>query len=260
MNKKLIYAVVLDLVFLCLLLLTLTSERLILGGYLGQISQYGNLKEYTEVNQNNVQEVEKALSDVEPVVKKAETSQYLINFVLLVVYTILMGSSWLLIGDKSLKNFNFKKYYLKFGIISLIYFYLIYKLLFVLIDAVNFYDYFLGGSLNFNEGFTILITILAILIISFVYLIFSCEIGVKSIKEELLRLKNKSFFKIILFIILFLFLSVFLFLFLVNFFDLFINYLTGLIGLFGWYSYTYLLILFLIIECLRIFSYKVLVL
>ncbi|MBI4155168.1 hypothetical protein HY498_03730, partial [Candidatus Woesearchaeota archaeon] len=229
MKKNLIYTIILDLIFIVLLLLTLTSGRLILGGYLSQISQYGNLKDIGEINQENINEVESALIEVEPMVNKAMTSIYVINFVLILFYTLFIGTSWLLLRDK-VKKFkdllNFKRYYLLFGFVSLIYFYLMYKLIFKLVDMINIYDYFIGGGLGFNEGLKIIGIILVILILSFFYLLFSCK--PENFKEEVLKLKKRFFLKLFLFILLFLF----IFGFFINFFNLFINYLTGFFGLF----------------------------
>ncbi len=247
MNKKIVYGIAMDLIFLVLLLLTLTAGRLILGNYLGQISQYGNLKEYSEVNEQNAQEVENVLLEVEPMVKKALVSQYLINFILIVFYTVFIGTSWLLIKGKKLKDIlNFKKYYLVFGVVSFIYFYLMYKLLFSLIDKINIFDYFVGGSLSFKEGFSLVLIIIGILILSFFYLLFSCN--VLSFKNSFLGLKKRLFLKLFLFILFFLF----SFGFLINFFYLFINHLAGFLGMFEWYNYLVLIILFLCIEYLRI--------
>jgi len=249
MKKNLIYAIILDLIFIVLLLLTLTSGRLILGGYLGQISQYGDLKDIGEINQENINEIESALIEVEPVVNKATTSIYVINFILILFYTLFIGTSWLLLRDKikKLKDLIiFKRCYLIFGVVSLIYFYLMYKLIFKLVDMINIYDYFISGSLSYKEGLNIFFLILLILILGFFYFIFSCK--PENFKGEILKLKNRLFLKIFVFILLFLF----AFGFFINFFNLFINYLTGFLGLFEWYNYFYLLVLFLITEFLRI--------
>lgn len=247
MNKNFIYAIIVDIVFLVLLLLTLTAGRLILGGYLAQASQFGDLEGYKQVNVDNIQEVDNALIQVEPIVNKAIISTYVIYFILLLFYTGFIGTSWLLLKDKIKRFrdlFKFKKYYLVFGVVSLIYFFVLHRILLKIVNILNIGIDLTFIELGLRDYILICLLILITLVISFFYLIFSTK---GEIKVGFLRLRKKLFLKIFLFLVLFLF----IFVFFLNFFNLFIHYLTGILGLFEWYNYLVLLILFVLIEFLR---------
>ena len=246
-NKKYFYSIGLDIVFLILLLLTLTAGRIILGGYLNQISGYDGLKQYNEVNESNVEEVDNALLEVEPIVKKALSSQYIINFILLIVYTLFIGTSWLIIGDKikRLKDvLSYKRYYFFFGIISLVYFYLIYKLIFFIVDTLNILDYLMPTDFSYSQIITVVLSLVLIVVLTFLYFLLSGKFDVKLNS----LFKNIKFKSVLLFILMF----VVMFLFLINFFNLFINHLAGYLVLFEWYNYVFLILLFSLSEYLRI--------
>ena len=246
-NKKYFYSIGIDVVFIVILLLTLTAGRIILGGYLSQISQYDGLKQYQEVNEDNVEEVENALIEVEPIVKKALSSQYIINFILLIFYTLFIGTSWLIIGDKINKIrdiLNYKKYYLFFGIINLIYFYIIYKLTFFIVDTLNILDYLMPTDFGYGQIIMVVLSLILIVILTFIYFLLSCRFDVKLN----LIFKNLKFKKVLLFILMF----AVMFLFWTNFFNLFINHLAGYLVLFEWYNYVFLILLFILSEYLRI--------
>ncbi len=247
-KKNILYAFITDVVFIVLLLITLSSGRLILGSYLSQISQYNGLSQYSEVNADNIEEIENALTEIGPMINKALISQYLINFFLLLSYTLLIGTSWLLMRNKISffkEIFKFKKYYLIFSIISLIYFYIIYKLFFKLIDLLNIFDYS-EISLSSNELLSIFLILFVILILSFFY--FIASIKAENLKKMFRNLKKQLLLKTALFLLL----SLFIFIFLFIFFELFISYLTGFIGLLEWYYYVVLIISFLAVESLRL--------
>ena len=235
-----------DIVFLVLLLLTLTAGRIILGGYLNQISGYDGLKQYSEVNENNVEEVDNALGEVEPIVKKALSSQYIINFILLIFYTLFIGTSWLIIGDKikKLKDIlSYKRYYFFFGITSLIYFYIVYKLIFFIVDTLNILDYLMPTDFSYGQIIKVVLSLILIVVSTFLYFLLSCRFDVKLNS----LLKNIRFKKVLLFILMF----VVMFLFWINFFNLFINHLAGYLVVFEWYNYVFLVLLFVLSEYLR---------
>jgi hypothetical protein len=168
----------------------------------------------------------------------------------LILYTLFIGTSWLLLSNKinSFKDLlKFKKYYLKFFILILIYFTIVYNLVFKLMDLINLDNYLLTSNFDTNNLPLTIFLILIFFVISFFYLLSSTKIELKSFKEELLNLKNKIVLKLFLFFLLF----IFTFLFLMNFFILFVHYLTGFLALFEWYNYIFLLILFVLIEFLR---------
>ncbi len=246
-NKRYFYSIGIDIVFIVLLLITLTTGRFILGGYLSQISQYDGLKQYQEVNEDNVEEVENALIEVEPIVNKALNSQYFINFLLLITYTLFIGTSWLIIGDKikSIREiFRFKRYYLIFLIVNLIYFYLIYKLLFYVVDTLNILDYLMPTDFGYEQIIKVVLSLILIVILTFVYFLLSCRFDLKLG----LIFKDINFKKVLLFLLMF----VVMFIFWTNFFNLFINHLTGYLVLFEWYNYVFLILMFILSEYLRI--------